>query len=419
MAKKEVQIGINYTVNQQSLNNFKKSLESIRQLTNTDILKINPNFSGKAEAKRELESIRKNAEVVEIALEKAFNPKIGSVNLSKFNQELKKENRSIKDIYNSFNKAGTAGKKAFIDLTSTLMTTTVPLKQTHKLLNEMATTLTNNLRWNIASGAINRLTGSIQEAYGYIKALDSSLNSIQIVTQKNADTMADFAVKANNAAKALGTGTKDYTDAALTFYQQGLADQDVAARTETTLKVSNVTGLDPDQSAEYVTAVANGYKVAANEVEGAMDKLAAVGAATASSLSELSEGMSKVASTANAMGVSEDQLAATLSTVISTTRQDASTIGTAFKTIYARISDIEAGAADAEISLGEYTSKMAEMGFSVLDSSGKMKDLGAVMEEIGGSWANLSREQQISLAQTMAGTRQYNNLMALLDKWEA
>ena len=68
MAKKEVQIGINYTVNQQSFNNFKKSLESIRQLTNTDILKINPNFSGKAEAKKELESIRKNAEIVEIAL---------------------------------------------------------------------------------------------------------------------------------------------------------------------------------------------------------------------------------------------------------------------------------------------------------------------------------------------------------------
>lgn len=419
MANKEVQIGINYTVNQQSLNNFKKSLESIRQLTNTDILKINPNFSGKAEAKKELESIRKNAEVVEIALEKAFNPKIGSVNLSKFNQELKKENKSIKDIYNSFNKAGTAGKQAFTNLTTTLMTTKTPLKQTHKVLNEIATTLGNNLRWNIASGAINRLTGSVQEAYGYIKALDSSLNSIQIVTQKSADTMADFAVQANNAAKALGTGTKDYTDAALTFYQQGLSDQDVAARTETTLKVANVTGLNSDAAAEYVTSVANGYKVAADEVENSMDKISAVGAATASSLSELAEGMSKVASTANAMGVSEDQLAATLSTVISVTRQDASTIGTAFKTIYARISDIEAGSEDAEVSLGEYTSRMAEMGFSVLDSSGKLKDLGVVMEEIGGSWANLSREQQISLAQTMAGTRQYNNLIALFDNWDA
>lgn len=418
MAKKEIQIGINYTVNQQSLNNFKKSLEDIRNLKFSDMLKINPNLTGMKQAQQELLSIRKDASIVEDALEKAFNPKIGSINLSKFNQELKKENKSIKDIYHSFNKAGVEGQKAFTNLATTLMTVNAPLKQSHKVLNEIATTLSNTLKWNIASSAINKLTGSVQEAYGYVKALDSSLNSIQIVTQKSADTMAEFAVKANDAAKALGTGTKDYTDAALTFYQQGLSDQEVAARTETTLKVANVTGLNADVAAEYVTSVVNGYKVAANEVEKSMDKISAVGAATASSLSELSEGMSKVASTANAMGVSEDQLAATLSTVISVTRQDASTIGTAFKTIYARISDIEAGSEDVEISLGEYTSKMAEMGFSVLDSSGKLKDLGAVMEEIGGSWANLSREQQISLAQTMAGTRQYNNLIALFDNWD-
>ena len=69
------------------------------------------------------------------------------------------------------------------------------------------------------------------------------------------------------------------------------------------------------------------------------------------------------------MGVSEDQLAATLSTVISVTRQDAASVGTAFKTIYARISDIKAGTADAEVSLGNYTKKMAEMGFNVFRMS--------------------------------------------------
>lgn len=229
--------------------------------------------------------------------------------------------------------------------------------------------------------------------------------------------MAAFAKEANSAAKSLGTGTKNYSNAALTFYQQGLKDEDVKARTDTSIKVANVSGLSGDAASEYVTSVVNGYKVAAEKVENAMDKLSAVGAATASDLAELSEGMSKVASTANAMGVSEDQLAATLSTVISVTRQDAATIGTAFKTIYARISDIEAGSADAEVSLGEYTSQMEKLGFSVLDQNNKLKDLGTVMEEIGGSWSTLSREQQIALAQTMAGTRQYNNLIALFDNW--
>ena len=49
--------------------------------------------------------------------------------------------------------------------------------------------------------------------------------------------------------------------------------------------------------------------------------------------------MSKVASAAAAMGVGEDQLAAQLSTIISVTKQAPESVGTALRTVYARISD--------------------------------------------------------------------------------
>jgi hypothetical protein len=44
--------------------------------------------------------------------------------------------------------------------------------------------------------------------------------------------------------------------------------------------------------------------------------------------------------------------------------------------------------------------------------------MGAVVEEIGNNWDNLTRAQQVSLAQTIAGTRQYSRMMALFDNWE-
>ena len=50
--------------------------------------------------------------------------------------------------------------------------------------------------------------------------------------------------------------------------------------------------------------------------------------------------MAKVASGAANMGVNIDQLTASLATIVSTTRQDASSVGTALKTIYSRIADI-------------------------------------------------------------------------------
>ena len=230
--------------------------------------------------------------------------------------------------------------------------------------------------------------------------------------------MANFAVQANNAAKDLGKSTTDYTNAALIYAQQGLNDKEIAERAAITLKTANVTGQSTQDVSEQLTAVWNGYKVNAKEAELYVDRLAAVAATTASDLKELSTGMSKVASAAAAMGVGEDQLAAQLSTIISVTRQAPESVGTALRTIYARISDIQAGINEDGVTLGNYSQKMADLGFSVLDANGKLRDMGDVMEEIGGRWKDLTREQQISLAQTMAGQRQYNNLLALFDNFE-
>ena len=410
----QIRFGIGFDPDKSGLDSIKAALSELQKMTTASFAASNPG-KGFTQAKEELEEVRKTATKVEDALNKAFNPKLNNLNIQTFKKEL--GDLSVNKIAEDFHKAGVAGDNAFRALTGEVLKTNTQLKQSHAILDNLARTFTNTIKWNVASSAVNTFSRSVQQAYGYVKALDGSLNDIRIVTQKSSEEMAKFADSANNAAKNLGRTTTDYTDAALTFYQQGLDDETVKARTDLTLKVANASGLKAEDSAEYVTAVLNGYKVGSEEAEKAMDILANVGAHTASSLSELSEAMSKVSSTANAMGVSEEQLAASLATVIQTTRQDASQVGTAFKTIYMRISDIAAGTAEAETTLGNYTSKMASLGYNVLDGTGKLRDLGEVVEEIGGNWANMSREQQIALARTMAGTRQANNLLALFDNW--
>ena len=194
--------------------------------------------------------------------------------------------------------------------------------------------------------------------------------------------MERFAETANRAAKGLGASTRDYTEAALIFYQQGLNDAESQKRAEITLKAANVTGQSTQDVSEQLTAIWNGYKVSNEEAELYIDKVAAVAADTAADLEELATGMSKVASAANLMGVDIDQLNAQLATVVSVTRQAPESVGVAFKTIYARMGDIKAGL-DDETTLGNYTSKMAELGVNVLDANGNLRDMGEVIEEIG------------------------------------
>ena len=400
-----IEFGVSFKTDS-SLDKLKKSLQDLQKVKLGD-------FKGSAD---DLDRVKETAQKVESILSRAFNPTLNTTNISTFNNELKKSNLTVEQIKSDFSQFGKEGQLAFSRMASSLLTTNLKLKQTNSLIDSMGKTMVNTVKWGIASSVMNTFTQSVQGAFQYVQSLEKSLTNIRIVTGDSTEKMAQFAEQANRSAQALGRSTLDYTKASLTFYQQGLNDEDVQARTEATLKAQNITGAG-SQMADYLTSVWNGYKVANEEAELYVDKLAAVADSSASDMSQLAIAMSKVASTANTMGVDIDQLNAQIATVVATTRQAPESVGTAFKTIYTRMNDIKTGADDAEVSLGKYSGTMASLGFNVLDATGHLRDTGQVMEEIGGRWQDLTREQQIYLAQTMGGQRQVNQLMALFDNW--
>ena len=402
-----LRIGVDLDLNKSKFNEVQAALQALQHITAKDLI-------NSKNANEDLNSIISTAKKLEDALNKSFNPKLNSINLSQFKRELGALN--LKQVEQQFAKVGAQGQNAFRNVAVELMTTNKHMKESSVLLDKMATTLANTVRWQVATQALNSMTGSVQKAYYFAKDLDTSLNDIRIVTEKGADEMAQFARHANKAAKELRALTTDYTKASLIYYQQGLGDQEVQERAETTVKVANITKQSADTVSGQLTAIWNGYKASAAETEIYIDKVSAVAARTAADLEELATGMSQVASAANIMGVDIDQLNAQLATIVSVTREAPESIGTALKTVYARMSDIEAGL-DTETTLGEYTKKMKELGFDALDANKKLRDQGEVIEEIGNKWKSLSREQQTALAQTIAGTRQYSRMMALFDNW--
>lgn len=369
-------------------------------------------------ATKQLKEAGAMAQQVGTILRESFNYDFGQINIGKFTQGLNQAGISIQQLRTGLYSAGSVGQNSFATLGSSILNTKIQIKESNSLLDQMATTMTNTVKWGIASGVFNKITQSVREAFTYVQKLDKSLNDIQIVTNKSSQDMQIFAKEANNAAKGLGKSTRDYTEASLIYYQQGLNDTETKARTETTLKTANVTGQSTSAVSEELTAVWNGYKVQAQDTEKYVDKLAAVAASSASDLEELSTAMSKVASSADAMGVNVDSLAAQISTIISTTRQAPETVGTALKTIYARMGDLEADGTDEfGVSLGDITSQMQSMGVNILDETGSMRDMGDVIEEVGQKWQGWSREQKQAAAIAMAGKRQYNNLFALFENW--
>lgn len=344
----------------------------------------------------------------------------GGLDLGKFNQSLAQGQVKISDYAKTLSSLGPQGDQAFAKLAKAIINAEVPLKRTNGLLKEFKTSLANTARWQLSSSMLHGFMGAVQSAYGYAQDLNESLNNIRIVTGQNIDQMATFAKEANKAAQALSTTTTEYTDASLIYYQQGLSDSEVAKRTEVTIKMANAAGQSAQIVSDQLTAVWNNFYDGSKSLEYYADVMTALGAATASSTDEIAGGLEKFAAIGETIGLSYEYAASALATITSNTRQSEEVVGTALKTIFARIQGLNLGETlDDGTSLNKYSAALEKVGISIFEQNGEIKKMDNILDEMAAKWGTLAKDQQIALAQTVAGVRQYTQLIALMDNWDA
>ena len=353
-------------------------------------------------------------------LNEATNVKTGRLDLGKFNDSLKASGYNLRDYKEALMSLGPQGQKTFAALAQSITTAEIPLKRSNALLAEFGTTIKNTARWQLSSSILHGFIGSLESAYGYAEDLNKSLNDIRIVSGQSADQMAKFAKQANESAKALSASTLAYTDASLIYYQQGLDEKSVKERTDATIKMSNITGESVKDVSSYMTAMWNNFKEGSRSLESYADVMAALGATTASSTEEIAGGLEKFAAVAETAGLSFDYAATAMATVVDKTRQSEEVVGTAFKTIFARMQDLELGKTlDDGTTLGTSSQALEKMGINIKTASGEVKDMDDILDELGAKWGSLSSDVQLATAQAVAGTRQYNQLLALMNNWDA
>ena len=352
-------------------------------------------------------------------LQSAVNTNTGKLDLSVFNKKLEDSGQSLRSYYNQMVQLGPAGTEAFLKVASSITQAELPLRRTNTLMNELWVTMKNTMRWQLTSSVLHGFVGSLEQAYGYSKNLDRSLNEIRIVSEKSAEDMARFAEQANKAAKALSTTTTNYTDASLIYYQQGLTDQEVLDRTETTIKMANVAGTTAETASQQLTAIWNNFYDGSQSLEHYADVMVKLGAATASSSDEISEGIQKFAAVANTVGLSYEYAASALATVTAQTRESASVVGTAFRTLFSRIQGLTQGETlDDGTTLNKYSQALATVGVQIKDTDGELKGMDEILDNLGSKWNTLAQDQKIALAETVAGVRQWTQLIALMDHWD-
>jgi TP901 family phage tail tape measure protein len=169
-----------------------------------------------------------------------------------------------------------------------------------------------------------------------------------------------------------------------------------------------------------LTSAINGFGLAATDAMAISDKFAALGANSASSYEEMAIALSKVAPVAKTAGVGIDTMMAFLAKGIETTREAPENIGTAFKTIFARMTQLRDFGKTLEEGVGVNTVEdaLATAGIALRDSQGVFRDMDEVLTELGYKFDSLSRNQQSYIATALAGTRQQSRLLAVMQNFD-
>jgi hypothetical protein len=60
---------------------------------------------------------------------------------------------------------------------------------------------------------------------------------------------------------------------------------------------------------------------------------------------------------------------------------------------------------DDDTTMTKYSQALAQVGVNIKTANGDLKDMDTIIDELGGKWNSISKDQQIALAQTVAGMR--------------
>lgn len=377
---------------------------------------INNAFSTKSGLNDSMAQAVQQAEALKVALQKATTDK--GLSFIQMKASLRESGTSAENMVRTLASAGPEFSKTFNIALTSLATANRNVIQISSHIKEMQRVMLQSVKFTAAHDIQYAFKRAVSEAIQWVQDLNTEVANIGVVTGKTGSQLDKVYQTIIEGSRAMRVSAKDYADAALIFYQQGLNDSQVEKRTQITIQAAKSANQSVETMSQQLTAIWNTYGMIGEEQARAASVGAKLAASTAVDFADISQAMQTSAAAAEQMGVSYNSLAAMIATVGDTTQQSASIIGNAYKTIFSRFQQLTTEGTDGEITLNAVSKKLQSLGINVLDASGKLRNLDSVIMTTGLSWKNYSEEQQLAIAELVGGTRQYGQFLALMNNFD-
>lgn len=278
----------------------------------------------------------------------------------------------------------------------------------------------NFMSYGLVNNAMNAMTTAIRQSINAVIELNTAMTDVQMVTGESAEQTAELAHQYSQMAKELGATTTEIANGATEWLRQGKSVAETNQLLESSMILSKVGAIESSQATELLTSTLNGYKKEANEAMHVVDAMSAVDLAAATSVEELAVALQSTANMARVNGVGFEQLLGMVGAVSEASRRSASVVGNSFKTIFSRLTNVAAGKMTDDLGepLNDVEQVFNGLNIKLRDSSGEFRNMYDVISELANKWTKLDNVEQNWVATSVAGTRQRETFLTLMENWD-
>ena len=268
---------------------------------------------------------------------------------------------------------------------------------------------------SVAANAIHQVVTNVVE-------LDKAMTDLQIASGLNRTQVRGLMEDYGQLAQAIGATTLEVAEAADGWLRQGYSMQETSELIKSSMMLSKLGQMNSDDATKALTSSLKGYQLQASSATDVVSKLVAVDMEAAASAGGLATAMSQTATLADQTGISMDRLIGIVATLMDVSQQSGESVGTAVKSMLARLGNIKAGRLiDPETgeSLSDVETVLNNIGVKLRTNATDWRDYQDVLDDVAAKWGGLNETQQRAVAVALGQTRrqeQLNILMANYDK---
>ena len=292
--------------------------------------------------------------------------------------------------------------------------------ETDTLGNKLKDTFTSKILQTFAYAIIGIATRALKQLYQNVVELDRAITDLQIASGKTREETAELIKTYSKLAKQLGATTLEVAKSADTWLRQGYSIEEANTLIYASMMLSKLGQIESAEASKALTSAMKGYKKEVEEATDIVDKFTAVDMEAAVSAGDIATAMAETATSADIAGVSMNKLIGYIATVAEVTQDGAESVGTFYKTLFARMNQVAAGNfIDEETgeSLNDVETVLNELGIALRDTNGIFRSSGDVLDEVASKWENFDNVEQHAIATAFAGTRQQEKFIVLMENY--